>query len=373
MARGQDRKIVTQLNPGCVGCGTDKTLMYIRAEGPKDTMHLVWDFIYGPPLITLVIGETNSSLVVNWNGTSISDFFFNGTIKYSFFTSLYKLYEYNDTEDVGYMTPQSPYHYDSLEHLTWTRADAVLNDKEVMVRVDGHFRHKPGTVEVKLRYLPFTDYASDLPHLIHTANSTLVDVSLVNLTSSRRFNSSRFALNMVLLPTDIQQADELHFITRKSLDDEHTPGVFEIIEIKTPQSFAGEEGGYLQFRPVAYTDPKREVSSSTNVHMSPFNNTGSNAARVLRPLAVNKDIFGAQTFVSFGMPGDGFYTKHNYTAWSFTAGYGTPPVEGFSLFVIIIISIGLGVPVLLALSGIIYVIDKRYKQRNMPQRLTDNE
>lgn len=61
---------------------------------------------------------------------------------------------------------------------------------------------------------------------------------------------------------------------------------------------------------------------------------------------------------------------HLYSPRSLTVGYGVPPVEGFSLFVIIIISIGLGVPVLLALSGIVYVISRR--RRNGARRF-DNE
>lgn len=79
----------------------------------------------------------------------------------------------------------------------------------------------------QLDLIPFKDYAVDLPHLIHTANSTLFDISLVNLTTSKEYNASRYAIHLLLVSTD-PETDTMHYTMRKSLDDEHTPGVFEV-------------------------------------------------------------------------------------------------------------------------------------------------
>lgn len=73
--------------------------------------------------------------------------------------------------------------------------------------------------------LPFTDYAVDLPHLIHTANSSLIDINLVNFTTS--MNASRYAIHFLMVSTD-DWNDVMNYTMRKSLDDEHTPGVFEV-------------------------------------------------------------------------------------------------------------------------------------------------
>lgn len=70
-----------------------------------------------------------------------------------------------------------------------------------------------------------------------------------------------------------------------------------------------------------------------------------------------------------------YSTLHLYSLInrSFTYGYGQPPIESVSLFVIIVVSIGLGVPLLLALSGVSYVLVRRYRQRNQPERFIDDE
>lgn len=75
--------------------------------------------------------------------------------------------------------------------------------------------------------LPFEDYSVEIPHLIHTANSTMVDIILENMTTSDTFAKPRFALEIIFLRND----DDFHPMMvkmRKGLDDEHTPGIFEV-------------------------------------------------------------------------------------------------------------------------------------------------
>ncbi|KAH9634625.1 hypothetical protein HF086_009277 [Spodoptera exigua] len=309
--------IIPKLNPGCDNCGTSTTLLYIRADGSQDTVHQLWDFTRGMPTIIYVISKLNTSLTINWRFNEPLEFKLSEKPLYSFAVTLDKLTEYNDIENNGYIDNRCPQRALSLRDLEWTRGSTVLDNKEAMLHMRGKFgeHNQHGVIDMKLDLLPFKDYAVDLPHLIHTANSTLVDVSLVNLTSSADYNASRFALHFTVVSTDPRN-ENMSYSMRKSLDDEHTPGVFEF----------------------------------------------------------DKDNLLVQDmFISFGLPGDGFYRQHNFTSWSFTIGYGIPPVESFSLFVIIIISIGLGVPILLALSGITFVIVRRCKQRNPPARFTDDE
>lgn len=374
-ACGQDRQIISSLNPGCENC--DVTLVYIKAVGSHDTVHQLWDFSRGMPTIIYLITKLNSTVEVTWDGKEPSQFKITDRPVYSFAATIDKLQEYNDINSTGQIDNKCPQRPVPLRDVVWKRGDTVLTGDEVMVHMRGYFpdARQKGTVDMKLDLLPYKDYAVELPHLIHTANSTLIDVSLVNLTTSRDYNASRFAIHLTLVSTDAW-SDAMKYTMRKSLDDEHTPGVFEIFEIKTPRSVSSDDGGYVQFRPVSYTEPERSVSSSTNAYISNFTSTHLPKSSTLRIFYrdFNRDNLLVQdTFISFGLPGDGNYKQHNYTSWSFSIGYGVPPVEKFSLFVIIIISIGLGVPVLLALSGITYVLARRCKQRNPPTRFTDDE
>lgn len=378
-ARGQDRKITSKLNPGCQSCTKETTLIYVKCDGNSDVIHQIWDFTRHTPTVIFAIGSLNSTLNVTWDRMLPKTISVSEKPMYSFATAIDKLYEYDDLDDSGHIEPKFPQREVRLNSMVWHLNESKLTDKEAMVHVYGAVddnRHgKNGIVNIMLDLLPFKDYAVHLPHLIHTANSTLFDISLVNLTTSKEYNASRYAVHLLLVSTD-DVTETMHYTMRKSLDDEHTPGVFEMIEIKTPSLYNEDEGGYLQFRPVGYTQPERSVASSTVARVSDFNRTTLGRHSTLK-LFYNdydvSDLLVQDMFVSFGEAGDGFYKQHNYTAWSFTIGYGTPPIENFSFFVIMIISIGLGVPVLLALSGIAFVLVRRYKRRNTRTRFTNED
>lgn len=378
-ANGQDRQLVSKLNPGCEHC--DATLIYTRAQGSHDTIHQIWDFTHHVPSVVYVIGPVNSNVTITWHDSYPDQFLFtdkfDGNKTYSFAAAVESIIEYNDLKDNGQFEPGMPKENVQrwpLDNTKWRRSDMVLTDKEAVVTMMGEDSTRSGVIEMKLDILPFQDYALDLPHLIHTANSTLVDVQLVNFTESPGFNASRFALRLVLASSDNSSTTWTKDM-RKSLDDEHTPGVFEIIEMRSARA---RDGAFVQFRPVAYTQRERGVSSSTNAYITGFNRSSLPRHSVLPRLyrnyfEGNASLVVQDAVVSFGLAGDGYYKQHNFTAWSFTIGYGAPPLEGFSLFVMIIISIGLGVPTLLALAGVTYMLARRCRQRNPPARFTNDE
>lgn len=72
------------------------------------------------------------------------------------------------------------------------------------------------------------DHSKVLPHMLHTENSTQIDIILDQLQTNKSFSNSRFAIE--LLVVGIGNPDIPMFINpKKSLDDEHTPGIFEVI------------------------------------------------------------------------------------------------------------------------------------------------
>lgn len=296
-------------------------------------------------MIILVVAGVNSSMTIAWEQTTPVNFTLSEKPTYSFATAIDKLYEYDDVLDTAYIDGCKYRRAVPLARATWWPESVVLTEQRVMVQLRGQVRDhaRQGVVHIKLDMLPFKDFAADLPHLIHTANSTLLAVSLVNLTTSADYNASRYALRALLVSQDPRAANMTRAM-RKSLDDEHTPGVFEIMEILSPLSAAHAAGGFLQFRPVAYTQPLRDVASSTRAHASDFSRASiperSTLAAFYRDFDPN-NLLVEDIYISFGEPGDGFYKHHNFTAWSTTIGYGSPPLEGFSPFVVWLIACGL--------------------------------
>lgn len=57
------------------------------------------------------------------------------------------------------------------------------------------------------------------------------------------FKAPRFAAEFVMVSEESKNASQsLTIHSKKSIDDEHTPGIFEIVEVATPKSFMAKEG-----------------------------------------------------------------------------------------------------------------------------------
>lgn len=66
-----------------------------------------------------------------------------------------------------------------------------------------------------------------MPHMLHSENSTQVDIILNNLQTNSSFKSSRFAMELLLV-SESKTRTGMIVDAKKSLDDEHTPGIFEV-------------------------------------------------------------------------------------------------------------------------------------------------
>lgn len=65
-------QITPILNPGCRECTSKDILVYIKAEGSHDTLHVFWDFqnpMFGSPTVHYVVTQSNATLKIVWDGT----------------------------------------------------------------------------------------------------------------------------------------------------------------------------------------------------------------------------------------------------------------------------------------------------------------
>lgn len=77
----------------------------------------------------------------------------------------------------------------------------------------------------QFRFQSKEDRNENLPHLQFTANNTQVSVVFDNITTS--FDNSRFGMELTLVTSD--KPDRRMNLTKdRTIDDEHTPGVFEV-------------------------------------------------------------------------------------------------------------------------------------------------
>ncbi|XP_055607118.1 glycosylated lysosomal membrane protein-like [Uranotaenia lowii] len=363
-----ERKLSAQLNPDCPEAicspsGTDVTVIHIRAESAVDTIHYVWDFT-GKPTIMVALTGKDAIMKIKWesfmneDGQSVT---FSEQPRYTFMTVINRIFQFDDIGDKGSLNQNSTVFVYDPHDFRWNRTLYWHNEKDVLAafNVNNDFIFKLNAFSIR-------NHGMDYPHLLHSSNSTQVDIVFNNVSS--KFSHPRFAIELLFVVSE--QAvigSDFQVTKRKSLDDEHTPGIFEIIDVLSPGAFKFSTGGYIEYRPVSYTHPERDVSTSTDTHQSEPKSIENPASVLQSTLAFafhgqRLDSLLVQGMnISFGLSGDGFYSKTNYTTMTFQVGFGQPPIEQLSAFVLIVAGIGIGVPLTLLIFGGLYVCIRKVR------------
>lgn len=374
------------MNPDCGALckDTNLTTVHLRADGPNDTLHYLWDF-RGNPSVLLALTSPAASLNISWEdflarrNNSIT---FSEEPVYTFGVVINKIIEFNDMDDTAVINIANITRTNILhpKFFQWERKTLLQNNEIVALDMEGSnyndvstntSRH--GTVKFLLKGFCSLDHSKVLPHMLHTENSTQIDIILDQLQTNKSFSNSRFAIE--LLVVGIGNPDIPMFINpKKSLDDEHTPGIFEVVEVRTPPYKSmydfRTEGAYLQWRPVSYTATSREAASSTETMQYPPMQVGDHTNAVNNTMLYCyygdkvDDLLTQSIIVSLGMKGDGFYKRTYYSTWTFLVGYGTPPSEQFSNLVLMIIAIGLGLPLIILIGTAFYICVRKWPKRN---------
>ncbi|KAG5669157.1 hypothetical protein PVAND_017052 [Polypedilum vanderplanki] len=368
------RKLEAYKNPKCNDTETVKcdnfAFVHIVAESELDTIHYLWNF---QGKISTLIAKTskNSTLNINWekfDGISKS---VNFSIKpdYIYSSVINSFFLFNDTLDKGNISDTSVVdiiRFDT-QNLTWTLTNITENAGNNKVTAEVHTAtSNNGSFTIMFTAYGMEKHSDELPHLYHSSDSMQVDLIASKIKTN--FTNPRIAIEILTLTKeDVKEGDSK--INRiRNLDDEFTPGIFDVYHVLSPRSINNTKGGFIEFRPVCYNSPNRTVSSSTELSFSNPKNFDDETEEFKNSLPYMYFHNSTLTHklkesinITFGMPNDGFYSRTNYISFSYLIGLGAPLKEGLSLFVIIFASIGLGVPLLVLLVGGSYVAVKRYK------------
>ncbi|XP_012540573.1 glycosylated lysosomal membrane protein A [Monomorium pharaonis] len=380
------RMLRSWVNPGCDEPCRERnvTTLYLRADGPNDTLHYLWDFI-GTPSVLLAVTAPSAWLNITWDdylARRPNSLTFSEKPAYSFGVIINKIIEFNDVNDTALINTADVTNTNALrtEYFNWQRVSLTQKSEFVYLDMEGNSYHdtaknisRYGSIKLSLRGFCTVDHADMVPHMLHTENSTQVDIILDHLQTNQSFYYSRFAVELLAVGGGDPEIP-MFVDPKKSLDDEHTPGIFEVVEVRTPPyrelDGALNTGSYLQWRPVSYNSASRDVTSSTETVQYPpkqvFNHTTAIKNTMLYCYygEAADDLLLQKLTVSLGSKGDGYYKKTSYLTWTFMIGYGTPPEESFSSLVIMIISIGLGLPLLIMIITGLYLCIRRMPKRH---------
>ncbi|XP_063695819.1 glycosylated lysosomal membrane protein B-like [Culicoides brevitarsis] len=369
------RKLTAVLNPDCPAefCGSDRKInvMHVTADSDRDRIHYLWSFA-GKPSFLMAFGDLNSSMSIDWasflgfsNGTEKSV-----TItpepKYATITVLNQIFEFNDPADHGdflNVTDKNILPLDtSLFGYEFNGSTVTPEFVEFKVKAT-KYHNTPnitniGAVIYTVQCYGDKGHGGNYPHLLHNSNNTQVDVVFDRFKQKKSFKSPRLAIEMAFATTDTKDSNATFHITkRRTLDDEHTPGIFELDTLVSPHS-------YIEYRPVSYTKPVRDVSDSTDTHLSKIVDATDEfmyKSLVYAYFGFNENHMLKSVNVSFGAVNDGFYSKTNYTSFAFLIGLGQPPTEELSPLVMAITFVGLGIPAVLFVLGATCILVKRVR------------
>ncbi|KAL5004804.1 hypothetical protein ScPMuIL_018260 [Solemya velum] len=384
VVRANPRKVDTLINPDCTkDCGDG--IGYFKAVGAADDLHYLISSI-GMPTILVVRTDQGASVKpeIDWpkllsrNESEIRDSITFGDkikIKYSFAIVFPKLYEYNDTKDYAdvmmYKGNATNWNIYDFTNFTWDaigeNSNVDLNYLKIMATQQLNTTFQNGTLAFEFNSYDHEARQNDLPHLQYNENNTIIDFLIDHVTPV--FKKSRFALEAIFVSAD-NTTDDMEISVTTSIDDEYSPGVFKMTNwVTRPHNL--DETGYAQWKPVCYLKSARSRSDGTKMITSPLqrNSTHLDMEGLKQTIAyayfgdklLNMEIGG--TNLSFGLSQDGFYTKTEHTAWTFLVGFGDPPQDQVSLLVIIVISVGLGLPVLFIIFGGVFICVKKHKDK----------
>lgn len=70
-----------------------------------------------------------------------------------------------------------------------------------------------------------------------------MDLEFISLSSNASFESPRIAAEFVLIASESPKSP-FTISKRKTVDDEHTPGIFTLVDIVTPNGLNGTQGTF---------------------------------------------------------------------------------------------------------------------------------
>lgn len=85
------------------------------------------------------------------------------------------------------------------------------------------------SINFQFHLFDHSDRSKELPHLLYNADSTQFDFTLQDIDTGN-YSSARWGLETVLFAGD-KKSSVMHIETKKSIDDEYTPGVFEVFRL----------------------------------------------------------------------------------------------------------------------------------------------
>ncbi|CAH1254631.1 GLMP [Branchiostoma lanceolatum] len=338
------RQVSMHYNPGCniTECqsfppsnnnDTHNNLVHVLARGHRDSLHYVWSTIGAPTVLVVHTTSKDSELRVDWErllratNRSISGaitFEPSNAVDFSMAVIFNKIWEYEDLHDKSELPEDDAEMFEpyDLAKMRWDDFNMTMNATGLTGNFTGATTQQDmeslfqnGSISFKIHAFKTDDRSTDLPHLQYTSNQTQFDFTIDSVEP--RGNMSRYAMEVMLITED-KRGTHVDLKKLQSIDDEYTPGVFELFELTT--THGAQTDSYVQWKPVCYTKHTRSMAVATpaKTHKLKEPDTASIPGdTIARAYFTNLDRLQRKALnVSFGLTGDGTYVASNFTSWT---------------------------------------------------------
>lgn len=323
-----------------------------------------------------------------------------------------KIVLFEDTDKSGLFTPDKPRIEIDWSQIVWDLASKATYHKDdflkTHLRMKTHHKYLNGNIWIKLA-IP-RDYKADrqkeVPHLKLSGQSISVVIMVDGIQAPAGFKNTRLAMTFVVVVQSPSNQVSLDADSKPLISDEYTPGVFRIrslqfksvpdpapkapeVEAQAPSLISDFDGkpissalpvvdrenlGFLYWKEVAYTDRRKIISRTIDVSEQNHQNQTvlerlPNISQPFYQFFKYQPATGPKpnyTLYSFDLvfgKGDSTYGSTNFTDFSFVFGLGAAPQEPiFSFLVKATIFVCFCLPLIVMLTGLVYLMVRRFRR-----------
>nr|XP_030147410.3 glycosylated lysosomal membrane protein isoform X1 [Taeniopygia guttata] len=352
----RSRKVSMEYNPGWNSSSVN--LLHVRALGPEDSLHYVWSSIGAPSVLLVATSSPSSALRVNWtqllspNPAGAVWIEPPDSVVYATAVVFTKLFEFSQARN-----PSGELFYPAYDLSEFSWDSLSLNRTALTAELRGAPATDPGgafangSLAFRLTAYASPGRSGRLPRLLHSAESSQLEFLLAGVAP--RGNGSRFLLELATVEAP-GAARSLR--SHRSIDDEYTPSIFQVLSLLAQPHNSSSVLGFLQWKATAYGSPSPRREDGIQCRAG-----GLQVASGTLPMAsVVQAYFGESLGssctinalnVSFGGEEGEVYQEKRYLSWSVLLGFGEPPRDTFSPLVISIAAVALGTPLAMLLLG----------------------
>ena len=227
------RDITCEVNPNCKSCinGSDINLVHLKSNGQNDSLNflLITGISNSSPSVIVSRTPLNDNLTIDWSKLNGSSKDIHNAIHFNHpFNSIgfeiSRLYFFDDVNKTGAYKPG--YNQSEIE---WNKVDwaKIECSKGSIVKLTQRNKYINGTIELQMAVAGQDERGDVLPHLAYTSQSTLLQINLIGV-EIKNFRNPKLMTDITVAVPDIQgnQLNKVETIT--SMNDEYTPGVFDV-------------------------------------------------------------------------------------------------------------------------------------------------